>query len=188
MWGSSVAEELVVRHVSGSRKDTEVTYRRFPLLVGRADDCHVRFDAEQDLKVSALHAEIRRCDQGGFEVWDMDSRNGLFVNGERVEGSTPLPARAQLEIGSGGPVLDLAVVEGGSGISFAEVRRDTAALGRGALPESKPLMSTDDSCPAYRGEKVSVEVGEEPRPRKGLILVIVLVAVVLSVVCLFARG
>ncbi|HEY6079059.1 MAG TPA: ATP-binding protein, partial [Polyangiaceae bacterium] len=50
--------------------------------VGRSPEASVMID---DPGVSRLHARIRRCDAGGFEVEDLSSKNGTFVNGARVE-------------------------------------------------------------------------------------------------------
>ena len=49
--------------------------------------------------VSKVHMTVRSCGDG-FEVLDAGSRNGTFVNGERVEGAARvLAARDQITIG-----------------------------------------------------------------------------------------
>jgi two-component system, cell cycle sensor histidine kinase and response regulator CckA len=50
--------------------------------VGRSPDASVMID---DPGVSRLHARIRRNDSGGFEIEDLGSKNGTFLNGSRVE-------------------------------------------------------------------------------------------------------
>lgn len=50
--------------------------------VGRSPDATVMVD---DPGVSRLHARIRRSESGGFEVEDLGSKNGTFLNGARVE-------------------------------------------------------------------------------------------------------
>jgi two-component system, cell cycle sensor histidine kinase and response regulator CckA len=50
--------------------------------VGRSPDATVMVD---DPGVSRLHARIRRSEAGGFEVEDLGSKNGTFLNGARVE-------------------------------------------------------------------------------------------------------
>ncbi len=50
--------------------------------VGRSPDASVMID---DPGVSRLHARIRRGDAGRFEVEDLSSKNGTFLNGARVE-------------------------------------------------------------------------------------------------------
>ena len=41
----------------------------------------------RDPSVSRHHAEIRRRRNGSFEVFDLDSMNGVFVNGNRIRES-----------------------------------------------------------------------------------------------------
>lgn len=51
------------------------------MLLGRSRECDVRID---DPNVSRRHAELRRSD-GGWEVADLGSTNGIKVNGCRVD-------------------------------------------------------------------------------------------------------
>ncbi len=48
--------------------------------------------------VSREHAELRRTD-AGWQVRDLGSRNGTFVDGTRCQGRVPLPGRAVLKVG-----------------------------------------------------------------------------------------
>lgn len=139
-----MAEELLVKHLSGSRRDEEESFRAFPLRIGRAEECGLRFDPERDAKVSAVHAEIRRDEGGGFVVVDLGSTNGILLDGRRVEGSSPLPRQAVLEVGEGGPRLRLRMVDAASGISFAPFRQHAAAP-----TPPKPLVATEVERPAY---------------------------------------
>jgi hypothetical protein len=52
------------------------------VTIGRASDCDIRLSDET---VSAHHATLVRKRDGTFELSDMGSRNGVRVNGERVE-------------------------------------------------------------------------------------------------------
>jgi ABC transport system ATP-binding/permease protein len=51
------------------------------LRIGRAGDNDV---VVSDLSVSRYHAELRRTSRGGFEIVDLDSHNGTYLNGQRV--------------------------------------------------------------------------------------------------------
>ena len=61
--------------------------RRFPLnagqswAIGRGDGCAVMLDSRS---VSRLHALIQRREGGDHSLVDLGSRNGCFVNGQRV--------------------------------------------------------------------------------------------------------
>ena len=48
--------------------------------------------------VSREHAELRKTDTG-WQVRDLGSRNGTFVDGTRCQGRVPLPGRAVLKVG-----------------------------------------------------------------------------------------
>jgi ABC-type multidrug transport system ATPase subunit len=51
------------------------------LRIGRANDNEV---VVSDLSVSRYHAELRRSSRGGYEIVDLGSHNGTFVNGQRI--------------------------------------------------------------------------------------------------------
>ncbi len=54
------------------------------LRIGRAGDNDV---VVSDLSVSRYHAELRRTSRGGFDIVDLSSHNGTFLNGQRVNGA-----------------------------------------------------------------------------------------------------
>jgi pSer/pThr/pTyr-binding forkhead associated (FHA) protein len=51
-----------------------------------------------DPKVSNPHAKIRLVDEG-YEIWDFGSRNGTFINGERIKAATLLNENDEVKIG-----------------------------------------------------------------------------------------
>jgi pSer/pThr/pTyr-binding forkhead associated (FHA) protein len=51
------------------------------LRIGRAPDNDLVLD---DLLVSRHHAELRGKPDGGYEISDLGSQNGTFVNGRRI--------------------------------------------------------------------------------------------------------
>ena len=52
-----------------------------PLVLGRSKDCEIRLS---DPNVSRRHAEVRP-DGAGYEVVDLDSTNGIEIDGKRVK-------------------------------------------------------------------------------------------------------
>lgn len=50
--------------------------------IGRDDECDIVLQAPQ---VSRQHAELRRLPDGGFELRDLNSINGTYVNGQRIK-------------------------------------------------------------------------------------------------------
>lgn len=65
-------------------------------LVGRSPDCDLELD---DASVSRLHARFVLRD-GGLVVEDLGSRNGIRVNGERIDSESPVKKGDSVEIGS----------------------------------------------------------------------------------------
>ena len=51
-----------------------------PVVFGRLEDCDIQIDSAS---ISSRHAQMTRV-QGGFELRDLDSTNGVKVNGQRV--------------------------------------------------------------------------------------------------------
>jgi ABC transport system ATP-binding/permease protein len=84
-------------HATGERAPTGIT--RLPakvLRIGRADDNDV---VVADLSVSRWHAELRRAAGGGFQLTDLGSHNGTFVNGQRLDGSVAVTEADVIGIG-----------------------------------------------------------------------------------------
>ncbi|HEX7160289.1 MAG TPA: ATP-binding cassette domain-containing protein [Trebonia sp.] len=63
--------------------------------IGRAPDNDLVLD---DLIVSRYHAELRRTPDGGYEITDLGSHNGTYVNGRRVS-AQPVTDRDTVGIG-----------------------------------------------------------------------------------------
>src|ERR1700722_8733501 len=71
---------------SVDRRPTSV--RRAParlLRIGRAPESDL---VVHDLSVSRVHAELRNLGNGRYEIADLGSHNGTFVNGQRIDRAT----------------------------------------------------------------------------------------------------
>jgi pSer/pThr/pTyr-binding forkhead associated (FHA) protein len=64
--------------------------------IGRSRDCDVVL---ADGNVSRRHAEILPTEDG-WSVNDLNSTNGVLVNGRRIAGATPLRAGDRIELGT----------------------------------------------------------------------------------------
>ncbi|PYP73690.1 MAG: hypothetical protein DMD41_04825 [Gemmatimonadetes bacterium] len=84
---------LVVR--SGALKGQRVSIRTPIVNIGRADYNDVHLPEES---VSTSHAKLQRR-EGVWVLVDLDSTNGTFVDGERVQGETPLAPGALVRFG-----------------------------------------------------------------------------------------
>lgn len=188
--------DVTVIHLSGSKKDEVETFRDLPLMIGRADTCQLRFDADQDRRVSALHAELRKSDDGTVELHDLNSRNGVLVNGSRVEGTMVVPNHATIEVGEGGPRIRVTYQDGG-GISFNRVRRHSdptlkreEVLRRLVPTESHRVYKVDDveedkSARAHLAKQIAA-VGDNGPLAYALFIGVLLLALALIAAIIFS--
>ena len=83
--------------VSGKSKGDYHPLTEGLFLVGREETCDIQV---LDEMVSRKHMELR-CDPGhsDFKVADLDSANGVFVNGTRISGEVALADEDAIKIG-----------------------------------------------------------------------------------------
>jgi predicted component of type VI protein secretion system len=174
--------EIVVTHLSGSRRNAVETFGNLPVKLGRADDNDVKFDAEQDIKVSAHHAEVRSDGEGGLQVVDL-SKNGVLVNGAKIDGTAPLPNHAVLELGTDGPRLKVRFESAGSrGISFSKLKKASPSAEAGGAeqpPQNKHLRTTAEAV-AYTEADLDDKPPRPPGPGSRVALMFALVALVIA--------
>lgn len=99
---------ILIKHSAGSKANRT---EQFPidffkeLSLGRDPAEDVTYDPEKDDLVSRRHALIRTKKDGelSFTIEDLQSRNGTFVNGERLIGERELLPGDVVEFGTGGP-------------------------------------------------------------------------------------
>ena len=99
---------VLVKHSTGSKANRIEQFSidsSEDIWLGRDTAATVTYDPEKDDLVSRRHAVIRTKKDGelSFTIEDLQSRNGTFVNGERLTGERePLPGDV-VELGAGGP-------------------------------------------------------------------------------------
>jgi diguanylate cyclase (GGDEF)-like protein len=73
-------------------------FKLHPLMtIGRGPVCEVRIE---DDGLSRTHAQIR-CEGSSATIEDLESRNGTFVNGERIRGSVAIKDGDKIQCGRG---------------------------------------------------------------------------------------
>lgn len=103
-------ERIVLRHLKGSKASQieEFPLEQFSeLTIGRDPSSGIRFDPEKDDLVGRQHARISRdaSTPYRFILSDLNSRNGTFLNKQRVVGDRMLQPGDVIQLGAGGPEL-----------------------------------------------------------------------------------
>ena len=101
-------ERIVLKHLSGSKANQ---VEEFPLahvkelILGRDPSSTVKYDPDRDDLVGRQHAKITQDpnDPSQFIVSDMNSRNGTFVNRQRITGTVRINPGDVVQLGPGGP-------------------------------------------------------------------------------------
>ena len=101
-------ERIVLKHLSGSKANQ---VEEFPLnhvkelVLGRDPSSTVKYDPDRDDLVGRQHAKITQDpnDPSQFIVADLNSRNGTFVNRQRLTGTARINPGDVVQLGPGGP-------------------------------------------------------------------------------------
>jgi hypothetical protein len=112
--------------LSAARRAHRLKPEKRSYVIGREDGVDLVI---QDALASRRHAEIRFADEGFWFVLDLNSRNGVFVNGQRMSQPTRLDDGTQLQVG--GQVFRMHLLPPGG---------DPASLGQQA-----PQISTQET-------------------------------------------
>jgi hypothetical protein len=103
----------------------ELTLKKPVSLIGRGLRCDARLRGDI---VSSRHAKLKRYREYAI-IEDLDSLNGVFVNGKRIEGQTRVTTGDVIELGSGGPTLKIV-----AGLSAADAGQRSHATGARRQP------------------------------------------------------
>ncbi|MCC7063091.1 MAG: FHA domain-containing protein [Planctomycetes bacterium] len=132
--------EITIRHRGGSKLHPPGTVMKFEqarLSIGRGEECGLRFDATHDSGVSSLHAEIR-LEDGLLCIADTGSRNGVFVNGERIRGTASLRHGDLVRLGASGPQFQVEFGMPDSGDCLRTIQTEDLPMTIVGQPEVEP--------------------------------------------------
>jgi S1-C subfamily serine protease len=101
-------ERIVLRHLSGSKANQ---VEEFPLahfrelVAGRDPSVTVKYDPDRDDLVGRQHAKIAQDpgDPTQFTLTDLNSRNGTYLNKQRIVGTARIVPGDVVQFGAGGP-------------------------------------------------------------------------------------
>jgi serine protease Do len=110
---NSSIERYVIKYISGSKANQveEFDFNKGELTIGRAAENDIQFDPEKEVIVSRQHGAISKVstDPLKFTITDNNSRNGIFVNKNRVKGTVALQVGDEVQLGLNGPVFSFDV-------------------------------------------------------------------------------
>jgi hypothetical protein len=126
-----------LRQTFGAHAGRSLEFDTDVVTLGRLPESDVAFDPRADIDASGRHAELRR-ERGWWVIVDVGSRNGTWVNGQRVERAA-LNVGDELEFGRGGPRFAVDVAQAGAGAAPAGGLLPTAQwpASEAALPDAR---------------------------------------------------
>ena len=130
--------------MSGGRAGHREVFDKSYIGCGRHPQSDLRFDAEQDLDVSTRHAAVALQGER-YVLRDLSSRNGTFVNGEKVTGDVELSDGDVLRFGVNGPEAEFHLVREGAEQVIEAVKAPPAAS---RAPEGKLWPTAERRTPA----------------------------------------
>lgn len=76
---------------------TSLLAKKEEIVIGRAQECDIKL---RQLTMSRKHAKIYKDDYNNYLIKDLDSKNGTFVNGQRISSPTLLKDTDDIHIGA----------------------------------------------------------------------------------------
>lgn len=156
---------------SGKSAGKAIAVKRDKLLIGRSEECDIRPLSDE---VSRRHCAVR-IDPGVVWVEDLGSRNGTFVNGQRIAEKTKVYDDDLIKVGA----LELRVAGGTvreAGVAAAPKAADPASwndedeVSRWLLADSEPsgmhdTTQTAAAVPMGKGDQgTAADAGETQPP------------------------
>ena len=162
---------IELRITSGARAGQRELFEKSVVAIGRHPLNDLRFDAEHDTDVSSKHAEIRVVGPRAT-LYDLNSTNGTFVNGQRVEGERALFDGDLIAFGGEGPKTEFRIVQ-----SEAEPAAPPLAS---AFPGAGPLAVPHATVPPRRDTGTRIAEAVEAQTSRLRTMMLVLLAVVVA--------
>jgi len=141
----------------GTGRVVDVSGERF--VVGRADNADLEIE---DTEISREHAAFGELPDGRLTIEDLGSRNGTFVDGERITGRVTLRGGEEIRVGATtidleGSAKGATSLRPGAGEGFLNRRRPRSACRLRSHRHARPRTP----CPTARSRRAATR---HPRP------------------------
>lgn len=154
-------ERVILRHLTGSKAgqaDKLELNHPTEITIGRNPSSHIAYDPDKDDLVSTNHANIAwdETNPSVFTLTDLGSRNGTFVNNQRVTSPVRLRLGDLIQLGPGGPKMEFDCEPRPMGL-IKTTRM--AASGSAALSDAQVIKPTRTSNHLNDSASADVEGG-----------------------------
>lgn len=107
-------DSIVIKHQSGSKagQNEIVSLKdKKEIQIGRSNTADITYDPVADILVSRQHAKITQDSQDAarFTITDLNSSNGVLVNGTKIHQAQALNHGDKVALGAGGPSFEFAL-------------------------------------------------------------------------------
>lgn len=166
-------QKIILRHLSGSKANTVQELAANPNLdvtFGREDGVQVKYDPTRDMDdlVSRQHAKIGQdaSDPNSYFIEDLGSRNGTFLNKQRLSGRANIAPGDHVQFGPGGPEFEFdldprpSVPARTREASVADMSKSAVVASPATRESSVVNPNTSTAPPPATGEPVKATVGK----------------------------
>ena len=152
-----------VVYLTGSEAGNARSFDSARITLGRAANCDVLFDQYRDLAVASHHAEIL-YDEGRFNIHDLGTRSGTYVNGVRIADLHPLRNEDYIQLGRSGPEVIFRLGQAGPDPQpLPPPAPETGELEMITGADAGKLFPVLGTTPTRIGRRADVEASLDPR-------------------------
>jgi len=188
---SKPIKNFLIKHKTGSKENQHETFafdKHQELTFGRDESNDIQFDPEKDSMVSRHHCKIIKGSKPlEFYVEDLESLNGLFLNGEKVVGKQQVSAGDTLMLGDKGPEIEFDLDPRPAGAAKTKMMSTVSPKPTVELDAANPEEGDhepDESKKETIGKQTFERAISSERKRSSRTLVAAVVAVVIVVAAL----
>lgn len=148
---------------TGPRKGEAQVYNTARVSIGRASNCDFRLEAFQLEQVASHHAELL-LEENAYFLYDLGTKSGTYVNGERVHDRCALISEDYIQFGKEGPEVIFRTGEPTPGKQpLPEVFPVTAELEFFSGSDAGRIFPVNAAVSSNIGRRADLEVPLDPR-------------------------
>lgn len=145
----------------GPRKGDAEVFHTARVTVGRAGNCDFHLESDH---VSPQHAEIIQEDNGSYSLYDLGTRAGTYVNGERVHDHCGLRSEDYVRFGVEGPEVIFRVGQPPAGVQpLPQLAQVSAELEFISGSDAGKVFVIETSGVTNMGRRAELEVPLDPQ-------------------------